>query len=136
MAVSRSSSRFVDVGNKPPFVSWTFVRGDTAAFRVFAVDDAKQPLVIQDWSIDMKIKRPNTSLSLGDISDDATLIMNLTPSVTPDDGPGEFTVSITADQSQVLETGDIFDIQLSLPQDAKVWTVAQGSVIVLEDVTD
>jgi len=136
MAVSRGSSRFVDVGNKPPFVSWTFVRGDTAAFRVFAVDDAKQPLVIEDWSISMKIKRPNVALSLGTISDDASLILSVTPSVTPEDGPGEFTVSITADESLILETGDIFDIQLSLPQNAKVWTVAQGSVIVLEDVTD
>lgn len=136
MAVSRTSSRFVDVGNKPPFVSWTFVRGDTAAFRVFTVDDAKQPLVISDWSITMKVKRPNTSLALGEISDNADLVMSLTPAVTPEDGPGEFTVSITAAQSAILETGDIFDIQLALPQNAKVWTVAQGTIIVLEDVTD
>ena len=33
-----------------------------------------------------------------------------------------------------LETGDIFDIELS---DAdRVWTVAQGSMIILEDVTN
>jgi hypothetical protein len=136
MAVSRGAAKFVDVGNKPPFVTWTFVRGDTAAFRVFSVDDSRQPLNISDWSIEMRIKRPNTTLPPATISDDAEVVMTLFPSVTPDDGPGEFTVSITAAQSEILETGDIFDIELYLPQRVKVWTVAQGSVVVLEDVTD
>ena len=34
-----------------------------------------------------------------------------------------------------LNKNDIFDIEVSLPQDAIVWTVAQGKLIVLEDVT-
>jgi hypothetical protein len=34
----------------------------------------------------------------------------------------------------MLQTGDIFDIQLS--NDAYVWTVAQGKMVVIEDVTD
>jgi hypothetical protein len=45
-------------------------------------------------------------------------------------------VSLTAAQSETLETGDIFDIELSTAQDQIVWTVAQGSVVILEDVTD
>jgi hypothetical protein len=33
-----------------------------------------------------------------------------------------------------LQTGDIFDIQVSDP--TRVWTVCQGSMKILEDVTD
>ncbi|NCV44864.1 MAG: hypothetical protein EBW15_08780, partial [Actinobacteria bacterium] len=59
----------------------------------------------------------------------------LVPAADADDGPGEFTVSLTAAQTATLETNDIFDIELSLPQDEIVWTVAQGKMIILEDVT-
>jgi hypothetical protein len=83
----------------------------------------------------MEIKRPDNAADAGKITDNATLILTLTPGQTDDDGPGEFTVSLTAAQSQILQTGDIFDIELSLPQDELVWTVAQGSLSVLEDVT-
>ena len=34
MATSRGSASTYDVGNKPPMVSWTVVRGDTAAFKM------------------------------------------------------------------------------------------------------
>jgi hypothetical protein len=125
------------VGATPPKVEWTFVKGDTAAFRVYVTDDNLQPLTIADWSIRMKIKRPNTNPVIpGEITDTATTIMLLTPTATVDDGPGEFTVSLTSAETHSLQTNDIFDIQLSLPQDDIVWTVAQGRVIVLEDVTD
>jgi hypothetical protein len=43
-------------------------------------------------------------------------------------------VSLTAEQSSQLRTGDIFDIELSDP--TRVWTVGQGKMIVLEDVTN
>lgn len=122
------------VGSIPPQVVWTIVRGDTAAFRVYVTDDAKQPLVIPDWDIEMKIKRPNSTP--GVITDDATLIYTLTPTQDGDDGDGEFTVSLTAVQTDNLETGDIFDIELSKDSDATVWTVAQGTMNILEDVTD
>lgn len=122
------------VGNVPPQVTWTVVRGDTAAFRVYVTDDAKQPLAIADWTISMKIKRPNLSINLGVITDDATLILELYPAADDNDGAGEFTVSLTDLESNILETGDIFDIQLSQP--GTVWTVAQGSMIIIEDVTD
>jgi len=126
-----------DVGATPPKVEWTFVKGDTAAFRVYVTDDNLDPLNIPDWSIHMKIKRPTTDPVVpGEITDTATTIMAVTPAATVDDGPGEFTVSLTAAQTYSLHTNDIFDIQLSLPQDDIVWTVAQGRVIVLEDVTD
>ena len=134
MATSRGSSGSYDVGNKPPLVRWTVVRGDTSAFRVYVTDDNKDPLTIADWTIDMEIKRPNASQETPFMTDDATTIITLTPEAQPDDGPGEFTVSLTKEQSSVLETGDIFDIELS---DAdRVWTVAQGSMIILEDVTN
>lgn len=135
MATLRGSSSFYDIGNKPPAVAWTIVRGDTASFRVYVTDDSKQPLNIPDWDIAMQVKRPNTPQSTPFMTDDATLVLELSPFQDADDKPGEFTVFLAASESQTLETGDIFDIQLSLPQDQIVWTVAQGSLIVLEDVT-
>jgi hypothetical protein len=134
MATTRGSSSSYDIGNKPPTVLWTVVRGDTSGFRVYATDDAKVALNIPDWTISMKIKRPNSVTNLGVITDDATTVMILTPAPDADDGLGEFTVWLEAAQSQNLQTGDIFDIQLSDP--SRVWTVAQGSMKILEDVTD
>lgn len=136
MATSRGSASSYDVGNKPPIVNWTVVRGDTASFRVYVTDDDKQPLNIPDWDISMKIKRPNSATNAGVITDDATLVMTLTPTADADDALGEFTVHLTADESIQLETGDIFDIQLSTDNNLIVWTVAQGKMIILEDVTD
>ncbi len=134
MATTRGSAGSYSVGNRPPTVSWTVVRGDTSAFRVYVTDDEKQPLVIGDWTIDMEIKRPNNAADAGIITDDANTILTLTPAPDADDADGEFTVSLTAEESSILETGDIFDIELSDP--TRVWTVAQGSIIVLEDVTN
>lgn len=127
-------ARGYSVGNVPPQVAWTLVRGDTAAFRVYVTDDSKAALTIDDWTISMKIKRPNLAKNLGVITDDAELILTLTPAPDDNDLAGEFTVSLASDESELLETGDIFDIQLSQP--GTVWTVAQGKIIVIEDVTD
>jgi hypothetical protein len=134
MAITRGASGRYDIGNKPPTVLWTVVRGDTSGFKVYATDDAKDPLNIPDWTISMKIKRPNNSADLGTITDDATLVLTLTPVADEDDLIGEFTVWLTAEESVQLETGDIFDIQLS--DATRVWTVCQGSMKILEDVTD
>jgi hypothetical protein len=123
-----------DVGQKPPLVTWTVVRSDTASFRVYVTDDNKNPLVISDWTIKMEIKRPNSSQATPFMTDDATAILTLSPVQTEFDGDGEFTVSLASNQSRILQTGDIFDIELS--QTSKVWTVAQGSMIILEDVTN
>jgi hypothetical protein len=120
------------VGLKPPTVTWTVVRGDTAAFRVYVTDDNKDPLTIADWTIAMEVKRPNTTP--GDFTDNAELIVELEPIPTDVDGPGEFTVSLTANESVLLETGDIFDIELR--DESRVWTVARGTVVVIEDVTN
>ncbi len=134
MATLRSNTSSYDIGNKPPTVLWTVVRGDTSGFRVYATDDAQEPLNIPDWEISMKFKRPNLEENLGIITDDATEIFTLTPAPDDDDLIGEFTVWLTAEESVQLETVDIFDIQLSDP--TRVWTVAQGSMKILEDVTD
>jgi hypothetical protein len=89
MATLRGSQTSYDIGNKPPTVIWTVVRGDTSGFKVYVTDDAKEPLILKgegsEWDIAMKIKRP-------------------------------------------------FDIQVSDP--TRVWTVCQGSMKILEDVTD
>ena len=136
MAIQRGSASSYDIGNKPPTVIWTVVRGDTSGFKVYVTDDAKVPLILKgagsEWNIAMKIKRPNTTP--GVITDDAVTVMALHPVADEDDLVGEFTVWLTAEESNVLQTGDIFDIQVSDP--TRVWTVAQGSMKILEDVTD
>lgn len=133
MATLREQSQSAySVGLTPPTVTWTVVRGDTAAFRVYVTDDNKDPLVIEDWTVAMEVKRPNTSA--GDFTDDADLIVELEPIPTDVDSAGEFTVSLTADESVLLETGDIFDIELS--DESRVWTVARGTMIIIEDVTN
>jgi hypothetical protein len=136
MATQRGSASSYDIGNKPPTVIWTVVRGDTSGFKVYVTDDEKVPLILKgagsEWDIAMKIKRPNTTP--GVITDDAVTVMALHPVADEDDLVGEFTVWLTAEESNVLQTGDIFDIQVSDP--TRVWTVAQGSMKILEDVTD
>ena len=109
MATYRGSgSGTYDIGEKPPFVNWTFVKGDTASFRVYVTDDARQPLNIPDWNISMQIKRPNIALQEGQVTDDAGLLYTLTPAPANDDESGEFTVSLTATQTMNLITNDIF----------------------------
>lgn len=132
MTTTRSST--INLGNIPPQLIWTVVRGDTAAFKVYVTDDARQPLVIGDWTIRMFVKRPTSPSNAGIITDAATLILNLTPAPDGDDGNGEFTVFLDSNESVLLQTGDIFDIELS--DATRVWTVAQGSMKILEDVTD
>lgn len=131
--MARSQSAY-SVGNRPPMVTWTVVRGDTASFKAYVTNDNKEPLTIADWTISMKIKRPNTLGNTVVITDDATLVLTLTPEAEIGELPGYFTVSLTDEESVQLETGDIFDIQLTQP--GIVWTVAQGSMVILEDVTD
>jgi hypothetical protein len=111
-----------NIGAAPPNVVWTVVRGDTAAFRVYVTDEDRVPLTISEWNIGMDIVRPPS-----------TLIVSLTPEVTLNDDDGEFTVSLSAGESEDLETGDIFDIQLS--DATRVWTVCKGTITVVEDVT-
>ena len=118
--MARSNS--YSVGNVPPEITWTVVRGDTASFRVYVTDDAKDPLIISEWTIAMDIKRSNTTIT------------SLSPAATVSDLAGEFTVFLSSSQSELLDTGDIFDIQLS--DSTRVWTVAKGSMIIIEDVTD
>jgi hypothetical protein len=124
MATTRGSASSYAVGNTPPEVVWTVVRGDTASFRVYVTDDNKVALNVPDWDIKMDIKRNDV------------LVMSLTPTADADDAVGEFTVSLLATESEILETGDIFDIQLTSNPPQYVWTVAQGSMSIIEDVTD
>ena len=74
----------------------------------------------------MDIVPPNTSVP----------VVTLYPDATGDDGPGEFTVSLTAADSALLSTGDRFDIQMSSTSPVSVWTVAQGTMTMIDSVTE
>ena len=115
-------SNVYDLGSVPPQIVWTVVRGDTASFRIFVADDSKVPILVSEWTIKADIKRAGN------------VIVSLTPEQKDTDGEGEFTVSLTDVESELLETNDVFDVQLS--NDTYVWTVAQGKMNIIEDVTD
>ena len=119
------------IGSPPPTVLWTLVRGDTAAFRVYVTDENREPLTIDDWTISMDIARRTVNANTGVVT--YPVIVSLSPEATLDDTDGEFTVSLSAGESEDLETGDIFDIQLS--DDTRTWTICKGTVTVIEDVT-
>jgi hypothetical protein len=121
-----------NVGSVPPQVNWTIVRGDTSSFQVYVTDDTETPITVSQWTIAMAIKRPN--VTPGEFTDNATTIVTLVPAPSDQDGPGEFTVAVTKQQSAILATGDIFDIELS--KTGTVWTVARGIITLLEDVTN
>ncbi|CAB4157848.1 hypothetical protein UFOVP694_52 [uncultured Caudovirales phage] len=126
MAQYRGYAQSFTVGYEPPTVTWTVVKGDTASFRVYVTDNNREPIDVEAWEIEMDIVPPNTS----------TPVVQLSPGPTVDDGPGEFTVSLTSQQSDLLTTGDRFDIQLSTTSPATVWTVAQGTMVMIETVTE
>ena len=117
------------IGSAPPTVLWTLVRGDTSAFRVYVTDEDRNPLTISEWDISMDIARKTTNNNVVTYP----VIVSLTPEATADDNDGEFTVSLSSGESEDLETGDIFDIQLD--DGIRTWTVCKGSVTVIEDVT-
>lgn len=128
----QESKSAYDVGLRPPLVTWTVVKGDTAAFRVYTTDDNKEPLVIEDWNILCEFRRPDKAGNID--QDSAGTIFTIVPGPTPNDEIGEFTVALTAAQTNQLRTGDVFDVELS--DSDRVWTVCQGKMVVIEDVTD
>lgn len=135
MATLRTSANSYNIGSPPPELVWTLVRGDTASFKVFVTDDSLAALFVPDWDIEMDIKR------------DELVVVTLTPQpifdpVDDEHIPGEFLVKLTANESNLLRTGDLFDIQMtntSTNEDSigfgQVWTVARGTVVVIEDIT-
>ena len=127
------ATRGYTVGATPPQVTWTVVRGDTASFRVYVTDDARQPINVPDWTIEMDIRGQRKVYDSDPVEYEQELIVSILPDATIDDDNGEFTVSLSSAQTEVLETGDIFDIQLT--DATRVWTVVQGSMVVIEDVT-
>lgn len=117
----------VSIGAEPPQSVWTIVRGDTASFRMYVQDDTGSPIDISEATLAMDFYRPSTD----------TVVLSITPDADPDDGPGEFTVYLASNQTEILETDDEFDIQLSYdPGKAIVWTVLQGKIKMIEDFTD
>jgi len=117
------------IGAPPPTVLWTLVRGDTAAFRVYVTDENREPLTISEWDIAMDIARRTVNNNVVTYP----VIVSLNPETTLDDDDGEFTVSLASGESEILETNDIFDIQLS--DGARTWTVCKGTITVIDDVT-
>lgn len=111
-----------NVGNIPPQIVWTIVRGDSAVFKVYVTDDDKQALDLTTWTIDLEIRRG------------AELIVAIEPAPLDSDETGYFTVKLLPEHSEILQTDDLFDIQL-FDGGETVWTVAQGAVVMVEDVT-
>lgn len=120
------SQQNISIGSEPPQSVWTIVRGDTASFKMYVQDDDGNPLIINDWTIKMDFYRPSTD----------SLILTINPEAGETDGPGEFTVYLDSSQTELLQTDDEFDIQLSSTGDTIVWTVLQGKVKIIEDITD
>jgi hypothetical protein len=124
-----------NLGNKPPLINWTAVIGDTISFRIYVEDDLGNPLDytndesgdISGWDIEGDFRRYSD-----DVGDD--LLFTVYPYATEFDEVGEFTVTVSAAQSKQLRTGDVFDIQLK--DGERVWTVCQGEMIMLGEVTD
>lgn len=125
MAQYRNQTPY-QIGSEPPQSIWTIVRGDTASFKMYVQDDAGEPLEISDWTISMDFYRPSTS----------SVVLTVTPEADEDDGPGEFTVYLEYDETEILETDDKFDIQMAASSNIIVWTVLQGTVKMIEDITD
>lgn len=130
-----TASATYNIGNKPPLINWTAVIGDTVSFRIYVQDDLGNPLDYDTsaagdtsgWVISGDFRRYSD-----DVGDD--LLFTIYPDQTVLDDPGEFTVTLTATQSKQLVTGDVFDIQLK--DNGRVWTVCQGEMIMLGEVTE
>ena len=126
MATTRTTA--YSVGNTPPQITWTVVKGDTASFRVTVTDDELVPLDLTNFKIRMHVK-------LEGQSEIVPPVLSLVPQVYGEEIDGKFTVELAAEESSLLTTGDIFDIELRTENNQTVWTVAQGSMIVIEDIT-
>jgi hypothetical protein len=111
-----------NVGNVPPQIVWTIVRGDSAVFKVYVTDDEKAALDLENWTIDLEIKRGSS------------IIVALEPAPIESDATGFFTVKLLPEESQILQSEDVFDIQLYDGEDT-IWTVAQGQIVMIEDIT-
>jgi hypothetical protein len=124
-----------NLGNIPPLVNWTVVIGDSASFRIYVEDDLGNELDytndesgdVTGWDIHADFRRYT-------LPNNADLLFTLTPYATEFDDPGEFTVTLSPEQSKQLRTGDVFDVQLS--DATRVWTVCQGEMIMIGEVTD
>ena len=123
------------LGNIPPLVNWTVVIGDSASFRIYVEDDLGNEVdYTNDESgditgFDIKADFRRYSDNVG-----TDLIFSVTPYATEFDEAGEFTVTVSPAQSKQLRTGDVFDVQLS--DATRVWTVCQGEMIMIGEVTD
>ena len=62
------------------------------------------------------------------------MLFTVYPDQSEFDEAGEFTVTVSATQSKILRTGDVFDIQLR--DGVRVWTVVQGEMIMIGEVTE
>ena len=124
-----------NLGNIPPLVNWTVVIGDSASFRIYVEDDLGNELDytndesgdITGWDIKADFRRYSDNVG-------TDLVFSVTPYATEFDNPGEFTVTISPEQSKQLKTGDVFDVQLT--DATRVWTVCQGEMIMIGEVTD
>jgi hypothetical protein len=124
-----------NLGNIPPLVNWTVVIGDSASFRIYVEDDLGNELdYTNDESGDITGFDIKADFRRYTLPNNADLLFSITPYATAFDDPGEFTVTLSPAQSKQLRTGDVFDVQLS--DATRVWTVCQGEMIMIGEVTD
>jgi len=112
----------IEVGATPPVIRWTIVKGDYASFRCYVENDQGVPVDPTEYSIKADFRRGTEK------------IFHVTPEKTEFDNAGEFTVKLLPAQSKLLQTNDIFDVQLS--DAVVVWTVCRGIMTVIAEVTD
>jgi hypothetical protein len=124
-----------NLGNIPPLVNWTVVIGDSASFRIYVEDDLGNEVdYTNDESGDITGFDIKADFRRYTLPNNADLLFSITPYATEFDDPGEFTVTLSPQQSKQLRTGDVFDVQLS--DATRVWTVCQGEMIMIGEVTD
>ena len=112
----------IEVGATPPIVRWTVVKGDYAAFRCYVEDDNGTPITPGDYEIKADFRRGSE------------LLFSVYPSQSEFDNVGEFTVTLLPAQCKLLQSNDLFDVQLS--DAVVVWTVCRGIMTVIAEVTD
>ena len=82
---------------------------------------------VTGWDISGDFRRYSDN-----VGDD--LLFTVYPDQSEFDEVGDFTVTVSATQSKILRTGDVFDIQLR--DGVRVWTVCQGEMIMIGEVTE
>jgi hypothetical protein len=130
MAITRGSSNFYAVGNTPPDVTWTVVRGDSASFTVSLLEnDEVTAFDTEGWTYSATAYDPTS-----DVLDD--LPVTVEGSVVTVTAPAETTANWGIRYKSVVAELS-FDLQAVVPDGNSTitWTPVIGTICVLGDVT-